>query len=262
VALEREHRLEVPAPLRGCVTGIGFARSDGASRRAGFFPPRAEASILVRWSPKGEAVVNVLGPLTRARRKSFDTPQLYVRVGLHAGRARALLGVPIHEIADRVVPIEHLWDGTGSQLRDSLASCDLARAVERFEAAIVQRLRSAKAPTMREELVVRAMRTLDDGAGEVGSAARSIGLSDRQLRRLFQDDLGMTPKHYARIARLRRVLAGWPSSSWARLALEAGFHDQSHLIREFRDLLQVTPSTFCRNESQARRSRLPVRSPL
>lgn len=251
--------MEVPASLRGCVSEIGFARSEGLARRAGFFPPRAEASILVRWSPEGEAAVNVLGPLTRAQRKSFDAPPLYVRVGIQAGRARALLGVPIHEIADRVVPIDDLWGGTGGRLRDSLASCDLASTVERFEAAIVQRLRSANASTFREELVVHAMRTLDDGVGEVASAARDIGLSDRHLRRLFRDDLGMTPKHYARIARLRRVLVRGPSSSWARLALETGFHDQSHLIREFRDLLQVTPSTFRKSEPQTGGNRLRTR---
>jgi AraC-like DNA-binding protein len=76
---------------------------------------------------------------------------------------------------------------------------------------------------------------------------------------LFRDDLGMTPKHYARIARLRRVLARGPSSSWARLALETGFHDQSHLIREFRDLLQVTPSTFRKSEPQTGANRLRTR---
>ena len=248
VPLEREHKLEVPAALREYVTDIAFARSDGACRRAALFPPRAEPSILVRWSPQGEAVVNVLGPLTRAQRKSFDAPRLYVRVGLQASRARALLGAPIHEVANRVVPIEALWGGVGRQLRHSLASCDLPRAVMRIETSLLERFRSAKAPTSREAQVLRAMRSLDDGAGDVSSAARCVGLSDRHLRRLFQEDLGMAPKHYARIARLRRVLSLWRSSSWVGLALEAGFHDQSHLIREFRDLLQMTPSTFRKGE--------------
>jgi transcriptional regulator GlxA family with amidase domain len=65
---------------------------------------------------------------------------------------------------------------------------------------------------------------------------------------VVQEDLGMTPKHYGRIARLRRALARDGSrESWARVALEAGFHDPSHGIREFCDLLQDTPEAFRQN---------------
>ncbi len=53
----------------------------------------------------------------------------------------------------------------------------------------------------------------------------------------------LTPKHYARISRLGRVLQGG-EGAWSGVALEAGFHDQSHLIRDFRDLLGLTPEQF------------------
>ena len=204
--------------------------------------PRAEPSVLVRWN-RGQVVVNAIGPLKRARRKVFESPSLCIRIVLRAGRARALLGTPMHELADRIVPIEDLWRDAGAQLRESLAATDLPRAIELVESALRDRLAGSDVETSRDEFLADAMRALDVGDDRIATVARDLGLSDRHLRRLFQEHLGMTPKHYARIARLGRVLSRRPSP-WAAVAAEAGFHDQSHLIREFRDLLQVTPQSF------------------
>jgi methylphosphotriester-DNA--protein-cysteine methyltransferase len=66
---------------------------------------------------------------------------------------------------------------------------------------------------------------------------------------VFVERIGLAPKHYARIARLQRVLArmrGVPRDRivWSRIASEHGFFDQSHLVNEFRALTSVTPATF------------------
>ncbi len=71
------------------------------------------------------------------------------------------------------------------------------------------------------------------------------GLSLRQLQRRFKNSVGLTMKQFARIRRVRDLLADLiePNpASWAELAAKLGFSDQSHLIRELQELSGASPS--------------------
>jgi AraC-like DNA-binding protein len=67
-------------------------------------------------------------------------------------------------------------------------------------------------------------------------------VSERYLRRVLTQGVGISPKHFARISRVRKVL-GRPGS-WSAVAAEAGYFDQSHLVAEFRSIMRVTPGAF------------------
>jgi transcriptional regulator GlxA family with amidase domain len=54
----------------------------------------------------------------------------------------------------------------------------------------------------------------------------------------------VSPKRYARIARIRRVLARAGTASWAQIAAEQGFFDQAHLSGEFHALVGYSPRAF------------------
>lgn len=62
----------------------------------------------------------------------------------------------------------------------------------------------------------------------------------RELERSFVRELGVTPKRFARVARFQSALDArvrCPEKSWLEIAVNAGYHDQMHLVHEF--------STFC-----------------
>ncbi|HZX01342.1 helix-turn-helix domain-containing protein [Kribbella sp.] len=79
-------------------------------------------------------------------------------------------------------------------------------------------------------------------ARRVGQTADQLGVSERYLRRVFRQAVGVSPKHFARIARVRRVIG--TRRSWADTAAYAGYTDQSHLIADFRALMHVTPKAY------------------
>jgi hypothetical protein len=56
--------------------------------------------------------------------------------------------------------------------------------------------------------------------------------------------VGLPPKTYARIERVRSVLARFSERDFARLAAELGYYDQSHLTNEFRAVMGVPPAAF------------------
>jgi AraC-like DNA-binding protein len=94
------------------------------------------------------------------------------------------------------------------------------------------------------------------GAVRIDRLASEAGMSDRQLERRFLARVGLTPKALCRIVRFQNVLRLLPPDrrpAWADLALEGGYSDQAHLIREFRSLSGATPERFLRAEGRLSR---------
>ncbi len=75
------------------------------------------------------------------------------------------------------------------------------------------------------------------------------GLSPRQLRRLFEFYIGDTPKTFCKIVRFQSVLRSKPSQQSLRknkLFYDAGYYDQAHFIKEFKNFYGVTPAKVFR----------------
>jgi AraC-like DNA-binding protein len=80
--------------------------------------------------------------------------------------------------------------------------------------------------------------------GDVGTAAKTISLSERQLERKSLECAGISPKSLSRISRFQRAIgkhrAGY--RNWTDIAHDVGYYDQMHLVRNFRDLGGGTPT--------------------
>ena len=72
-----------------------------------------------------------------------------------------------------------------------------------------------------------------------------IGLSPRQLRRLFEFYIGDSAKTFSQIVRFQSVLSFKNSSSKLinkdKIYFDAGYYDQAHFIKEFKKFYGVTP---------------------
>ena len=75
----------------------------------------------------------------------------------------------------------------------------------------------------------------------------ATALGRRQFERRFRDAVGLSPRLFANVLRLRSVfdaLEANPRAGWTDAALAAGYFDQSHLIRDFRRFVGCTPARF------------------
>lgn len=89
--------------------------------------------------------------------------------------------------------------------------------------------------------------TSSRGTIKVAELPEIVGLSERQFQRVFRREVGLTPKQYARICRLRATaldVIGKDETNWGEVAAERGFSDQSHLIHEFQSLFGISPGEF------------------
>ena len=101
----------------------------------------------------------------------------------------------------------------------------------------------------------------------VGEAAKYLGLSQRRFIQVFKAEVGMTPKLFSRIQRFqqtRTLIQYNPLINWAELAVDLGYFDQSHLIREFLEFSGLSPTdylnrhkSFIQHDTQVKSLHLP-----
>lgn len=84
------------------------------------------------------------------------------------------------------------------------------------------------------------------GAISIADIIATLGISERQLERLFKKYVGLSPKFYARIIRFNYIfhLIQERNPGWTDLAFNAGFYDQSHFIRNFKAFTGEDPSAY------------------
>ena len=83
-----------------------------------------------------------------------------------------------------------------------------------------------------------------DGRMTIRAIAAQLDISERHLRRRFQDATGMSPKSYARQLRVSATAVRadeTPAPDWAMIASDAGYFDQAHMIADFQKLCGQTP---------------------
>jgi len=216
--------LVVPDALRPWVAGIDMTAAVGA---AAVDVPDHATTLVVRTKPGAGREVMVMGPRTRAAYHVSEPGPSCVRIRMRPGRARELLGRSVRDLADRAVPVREL------------PGLDLDQLVDDPIGALTSALADRPAG---DDLVAAAAELLT-GADVAGTAAR-LHVSERRLRTLFGDAVGLSPKHFARIGRVRRVLSTAPDLRWADVAASAGYYDQSHMTAEFRRLMGVPPAAY------------------
>ncbi|MBN8226509.1 AraC family transcriptional regulator [Corallococcus macrosporus] len=148
-------------------------------------------------------------------------------------------------LTDRIVPLEDLWGRPGSDLCfDLLSARSLPEVLDRLSRGIALRTHQTFEPASAR-LARRAIRLLEGDAVRVETVAEQLGVTARHLRRAFTENVGIGPKDFARTVRLQRAVKMTATSrDWGRIAVDAGYYDQAHLIADFRELVGLTPGAF------------------
>ena len=213
---------------------------------AGVLLPRPEIHLAARFGlpAHGGLELHALGIRQEVHRKHLHGGQGLVMARLKLGAQDAVLGVPASAVAGRIVALEDLWGGGAARrLRERLAGArDLAGAAAVLDGAIAARLTTPAAGGAHVPLVRAAAGRLTRAS--VRTVAADLGVSERHLRRVFLETVGVGPKALARLTRFRHALRAArkdPRASWASIAAAAGYYDQGHLIAEFRAIAGVTP---------------------
>jgi AraC-like DNA-binding protein len=241
-----------PRALAGLVDLAWYFEGPTAYRRKRVFP-NGRLELLVNlgdpYAVDGAPVL-VRGGLCGLQRAALviEQParQRILGLRLRPAGAYALLPAPQWEISGRFTTLEDAFGRAGTEL---IQRChDAAGMQERFAVAlgwVAERM----ARSAGLDRAVGWCATQIEESGGLTSIARlreSVGFSAPRLLAAFRDQIGLTPKLYARTVRFARLLhlLQEGASPLADAALAAGYYDQPHMTTEFRELGGITPSSF------------------
>jgi AraC-like DNA-binding protein len=173
-------------------------------------------------------------------------------VKFRPGAFRPYYGRSIASLRDRSVPIDEVFGADGAALARKVSgiSGDVGKAsvVERF-------LKERMAPA--DPNVERVSRIVDDIAEDraivsVDQLVEKWRLGKRALQQQFNTYVGVGPKwvinRYRLHEAIERLHAG-AELSFTELALELGYFDQAHFIRDFRTLVGCPPAAYTRRHA-------------
>lgn len=155
-------------------------------------------------------------------------------------------------LVDRIVTLEALWARVGAETEAELLKARTASDVLDCIARAVHHRHPACPDSSAAVLARRAAHLLETHSGPVEPVAAKLGVTPRHLRRVFTESIGISPKAFVRGVRLRRaVQMAATAENWSRIAADAGYYDQAHLIADFRELLGMTPGAYRRMRAPA-----------
>lgn len=145
--------------------------------------------------------------------------------------------------ADRITPLGAVWPERAAALRAAVEGADdPAAAFDGFFTDLLDH----SAP--EDDAVGRLLALLlDPEVATIADLAERMGLPPRTVARLSTVHFGFTPKLLLRRARFMRALIrmlGTGRGGWKAIAGEAGYHDQSHLVRDCQLFLDMPMSAF------------------
>lgn len=189
--------------------------------------------------------VYLFGQFSQTVWMNVSLAQAYM-VALKPTALESLLGESASVVTNRIVRVD-----------DQLPDCRFL-AERLFEAqtqfsqlslldTVLRRL-FRKATTNPHE-VDAALHRIVQTAGQVriNALSEQERISSRSFNRKFTEQVGMSPKQYSQIIRFRSVmnyLLTHPGVSWLDIVYRFGYHDQSHLIKDFQHITAMSPSHY------------------
>jgi AraC-like DNA-binding protein len=214
-----------------------------------------EAGPVAAFSLRGECRID---GGERAPWAAFTGPRETLRAHEHRDGHAVLLAIFTHSGASALLrpPLEG-FTGTTTDLRDILGPSreieflreqliearNHTRRVRILEGFLTARIRLAEP----DPLVVAAIDWLEREAPSkrIDDLAQHIGLSQSALERRFRRVVGLSPKRFSSVLRLRRaVRLRQAGADLASVAHAAGYFDQAHFINDFRRAIGSAPNTF------------------
>lgn len=245
------------APLDRFVEQLWFARGTVPYAREKIAPTGSSVAVFVLGDPIIETPDDGHGtPLTTSRgfligphdRPVINEPTgetyAYGIVTTPVG-CGTVFGVAPKSIRGAVVELENAWSAAPKLRAQLLDAADGDAGLNVLETTLMQHTTAVPPGLDRIEQVVSELET--DPLRPVADIAAQAGVTHAYLDRQFAQIVGLTPRRFSRLVRMRRLLQQLDVSHgvpWADVAAQLGWFDQSHLIRDFKHHTGVTPTQY------------------
>ncbi len=168
------------------------------------------------------------------------------------GTRPAGVSLRIRDLTEKRIPIEEaVPPGSGVDLRPLASQKDFAGRIHVFLSAYTKLLQAQKppAPYGKEALFQDVCSRIyaSDGQVRISGLAAETEYSERYIRRIFMEEMGISPKTFCSILRFQRAIEflnyGYEEKT-ADWAIDLGYYDQPQCVRDFRRFIGMTPGRY------------------
>ncbi|QSE98187.1 helix-turn-helix domain-containing protein [Fulvivirga lutea] len=158
---------------------------------------------------------------------------------------KLLFGLNMSDFTDRVVPASEVNSIQLNALKDVIQ----ALSTSHFDHKKLEQFFMQLTTNFKEDgLFINSVQKIIDSRGQIKieELIEQSAMSRRSLERKFIDVIGLPPKYFARIIRFNNIfkLMQEGDSSWCQVAVNSGYYDQAHFIKEFRKFTGEKPSSY------------------
>jgi len=173
-------------------------------------------------------------------------------VTFRKGAARAIVGMPLAELTEQVIEGDMVFGRPILLLREALLEAESPEA--KMAAAERHLLAMAGGELQPNPFVQYAVDQILLRPGQLSLEALSqkVGYSQKHLIQLFKEQVGLPPKAFLRIIRFQRAIMEIEQRGaieWSHLALDCGYYDQAHFIRDFKRFSGFTPEAYLQRKN-------------
>ncbi len=158
---------------------------------------------------------------------------------------RKLFAIKIANYTDKVLPIDVDISAILQAIKQvAIAPSSFDEKTIAIENILLEFIQDDSTKSKGEQAT--AMIIHHNGAITLQHVEEQIGISERSLERYFKEYIGLTPKFYCRIIRFAYIfsLVNQGNINWSDVSFLAGFYDQSHFIKNFKEFTGEEPSTY------------------
>jgi AraC-like DNA-binding protein len=159
---------------------------------------------------------------------------------------------PVSKFTNKILRLQDVFDIDSTALEEAiLLQEDKGKMIELAENFIRERLPEQDETVALINQIIDLIITNRE-ITRVDHVVSRLNLSKRTLQRLFSQYIGVSPKWVIKRYRLHEAaeqLAGGEVSDWPKLALDLGYFDQAHFIKEFKAIVGKSPAEYARDAS-------------
>jgi AraC-like DNA-binding protein len=223
----------------------GFINSEDITK---ILPDGCVDIIFMLDKKKGSFYTGIVGTMTTFFEMDYQSVQMF-GIRFKPAGITAFTRVPVEEFTDRNVElglVETLFD---KSFRETLVEKQSVTEIVAYTNHCLINLLPRLYHSDRQ--IIRAVDLIYLAKGQLSLAtvASDVCLCQRHFERKFKSAIGISPKLFAKIFRFKhalRCLENCPHKDLLTVAVECGYYDHSHLIKDFKMLSGDAPTDFRR----------------
>lgn len=235
------------SPLDGFIERFWYWKGHTVSHSLERILPSGSVELVIDLGSERPSKSVVSGPKSKSSIIQRTAQDELLGIHFRPGGAFPFLKFPISDLHNLDIGIDALWgEGRANQLLNLLNEAE--RPERRFRVLETWIMKGTTRPLNHHPAAKFAIPELQRNPNvSISQVAAKVNLSQKRFIQVFSNELGLTPKLFSRIQRFNRVIrSAVPLSDvdWPETAMSFGYFDQAHLIHEFQEFSNLTPTQY------------------